>query len=96
MVKLSFPRMSTLDCERLARCQKFTLVGGMIFHCFRPRDEPHLRHEGFAWSPGDASKSYTFSWEEGKRKDLEMNLITHISKHPRIRFWELSMGLTDE
>src|SRR5438876_1324750 len=66
-------------CES-SRCDKFALVAGLLFHCYHPRDEPHNVHEGFAFNSTNAYKTYTFRWEEGKKKDLELNLVTHISK----------------
>src|SRR5213595_897166 len=55
-------------------CDASSLAAGMSFRCYRPRDEPHSVHMGFAVSPDDPNKSLSFSWEDG---DKNRRLIVH-------------------
>ena len=55
-------------------CNEIGLTAGFSFHCYRPRVEPHSVHLGFAVSPDDAGKSFTFSWEDGNKN---RRLIVH-------------------
>jgi hypothetical protein len=57
-------------------CGETSVWAGVVFRCYRPRDEPHSLHMGFAVSSDDPNKSYTLSWEEGKRKH------PHLDVHP--------------
>jgi hypothetical protein len=71
MLRLFRPRHKTDDT-----CGESTIAVGVVFRCYRPRDEPHLTHMGFASSPKDPNKSYTFSWEHGNKK-------SHLDVYPR-------------